>query len=446
MGRVKFYILSLLAALSFSCTKITTEFSSNVPSFQKLYGVDYEDEETVTIIEAYGGGYLAAGINEAVGDSASDICLMHLTPEGNLIENYIYGGFYYEDVHSIIKTSDGCYVLAGRSMSFSHTGSDVLVMKLSADLNVLWTKIFVGGSQDRALCIKELSDGNLIVAGATASYGAGSTELYLLKLSGSGGFLWARTFGGSGFDLAHSLALTDDGGFIITGWVSSSSNTQDIAVLKVSGEGSITWQKAYGGPGNELSFWIEPSGSNRFVISGSTDSYGSGATDALLLNINGNGNINWCRVYGGGLRDEARSVKRAFDGGYVIAGYTFSSGAGDGDVFFIKLNSQGFLQSANTYGESLFDIAYSIIASSDGGYLMPGSTVLPAYGKTDVRIIKTSGIGGSCGSRSFTSVSEDNYNISVTEMNLIVTSPQPIVLTPVLVRNTFPAKETGLCN
>lgn len=442
MGKIKLYILILSAVMLCGCSKVITNYNAGGSSFQKLYGVDYEDEETVTIIEAYGGGYLAMGINEAVGDSMSDVCLMQLSEEGTLIANYIYGGHYYEDAHCIIKTSDGNYVIAGRSMSYSHTDSDVMVMKLSADLSVMWTKIFVGASTDRALSIKELNDGGFIVAGATGSFGAGSTDIYILRLTSSGDPVWARTFGGSGYDLAHSLVLTEDG-FIAAGWVSSSSNTQDIAVLKISNEGDIIWQKSYGGIRNELGFSMESSG-EKYVITGYTDSHGSGASDALLLNINSNGSVNWCRVYGGGLREEGRSLKRTFDGGYVISGFTFSSGAGDGDAMFLKLNSQGSLQSASTYGEQLFDIAYYILPVSDGGYIMPGSTVLP-NDKSDVRIIKTSGMGGNCGSRSFNSISESSYNISVTETNLIVTSPQPLVLSPVIVRNTFPAVETSLC-
>jgi hypothetical protein len=148
-----------------------------------------------------------------------------------------------------------------------------------------------GKNDDRGYSIIQTTDGGYVVAGSTESLGAGGKDVYVIKLNGAGNLQWTRTIGGESDDIGNSIIQTTDGGY---------------------------------------------------ALAGTTRSFGSGSDDVYVVKLDGSGNIQWTRTIGGGENyDEGYSIIQTTDGGYAVAGFTSSFGAGGSDVYVVKLDGSG---------------------------------------------------------------------------------------------------------
>jgi hypothetical protein len=151
----------------------------------------------------------------------------------------------------------------------------------------------------------QTSDGGYIVVGAT-SFGLGflgggwAYDFWVLKLDSQGNIQWQKTYGGWSYDDVVRVRQTSDGGYILGGFTQSfGSGPQDMLVIKLDSQGNIQWAKTYGGMGYELGGYIIQTQDGGYIVSGSTTSFGAGGWDLLVLKLDPNGNIQWAKTYGG---------------------------------------------------------------------------------------------------------------------------------------------------
>jgi hypothetical protein len=132
-----------------------------------------------------------------------------------------YGGVESDCGQSVTQTADGGYVVAGYTNSFGAGWSDVYLIKTNASGDTIWTRTFGGAGQDHGYSVTQTTDGGYIIAGLTTSFGAGGSDVWLIKTDASGDTLWTRTYGGTYDDYGYSVRQTIDGGYIITGFTAS---------------------------------------------------------------------------------------------------------------------------------------------------------------------------------------------------------------------------------
>jgi uncharacterized delta-60 repeat protein len=272
-----------------------------------------------------------------------------------------YGGADNDLAQSIQQTSDGGYIIAGSTVSFGAGSADFWVLKLNSDGNIgtpgTWEKRYGGADSDYARSIQQTSDGGYIVAGQTYSSGAGGGDFWVLKLDSDGNIgtpgTWQKTYGGAGYDCANSIQQTSDGGYIVAGPTSSfgaGARASDFWVLKLDSDGNIgtpgTWQKTYSGihvDGGPYSIYQTSDGG--YIVTGYTMSFGDfGNSDFWVLKLKSDGTVSWQQRYGGADGDSANSIQQTSDGGYIVAGSTDSFGAGDYDLWVLKLRSNGTIE------------------------------------------------------------------------------------------------------
>jgi hypothetical protein len=205
-----------------------------------------------------------------------------------------------------------------------------------------------------------------------------------------------KSFGGSQNEFAFDIHQTSDGGFIVAGQaasndgnVSGNHGDEDFWVIKLNKNGSIKWEKALGGTEDEKAFSVQETKDGGFIVAGEA-SFSSGQVtgnhgtlDVWVVKLDVNGNLLWQRSLGGSNRDFANSIQQTTDGGYIVAGGSFSN---DGDVtvhhgpniyadyWILKLNSGGNIQWQRSYGGSKGDIAMSVRQVNDDGYIVAGNS------------------------------------------------------------------------
>lgn len=197
-----------------------------------------------------------------------------------------------------------------------------------------------------------------------------------------------------------------------------------------------------------------------YLFSGLTDSYGAGGYDAMLVKVDGNGDPEWSRTFGGNGDDLGNALRRAPSGGFVLAGHTESYGFGDFDAFLMKVDSAGNLKWAKHYGGSGDDRAMKLEVTTDGGFIMAGESRSFGPGDRDLYLIKTDSIGTSgCHEGSFSpSVNSPSLNLNaggsmatqndVNDPSTVVNKPDDslnVLCKSVPGYTVRPANDTGIC-
>jgi len=434
----------ILALLSVSLVALFTEYAyAQVVKFAKTYGGTNEDRVS-SVQQTSDGGYIVAGHTRSFGAGEYDFFLIKTDANGNVQWVKTYGSNNWDRALSVQQTSDGGYIVGGVISPVTPTIDDILLIKIDANGNVQWAKTYVEiTNDDEARSVQQTSDGGYIVAGATQSFGAGSTDVFLMKIDANGNLQWAKTYGGQNWDGVSSVQQTSDGGYIVAGETVSfgDGSSSDFFLIKTDANGNVQWAKAYGGSGDDHAFSVRQTSDGGYIVAGYTRSFGAGNWDIFLIKTDANGNVQWAKTYGGSGDDHAFSVRQTSDGGYIVAGYTRSFGASNWDIFLIKTDANGNVQWAKTYGGSNEEKAYFVQQTSDGGYIVAGETRSFGAGNLDIFLIKTDANGniGSCGIVRNVTPTVTTPSVRVTEasptvysVSLTVNSVSPTITSPTL--------------
>ena len=293
-----------------------------------------------------------------------------------------YGPKGAEEMESVIATPDGGILVAGLSSSFgSGDGGDALLVKLRADGGVEWAKTYGGEGEDMALDVKAVPSGGYIVVGWTESFGAGSTDCWLLRLDDYGNVQWSKAYGGPEAEQAVKVDMLPGGDYVVAaGTTSFGAGGADYWVLRVRQDGEVVWQKAYGGPNDDapINAYGEQVvravvGADGNIVVGSVSlSFGKGGGDVWVLKLDqADGTPIWQYAYGGPDEDSNWMLTRATGGGYLFSGSLYDVDKDESDTWVVKLSEDGAIVWQKTLGlPKVFDEALYHIPLADGGVLV----------------------------------------------------------------------------
>ncbi|AGB50740.1 PDK repeat-containing protein (plasmid) [Methanomethylovorans hollandica DSM 15978] len=357
------------------------------------------DDSANSVQKTSDGGYIIAGTTSSYGAGGFDAWLIKVDSSGNQIWNKTFGGTLDDKANSVQKTSDEGYIIAGTTSSYGAGGSDAWLIKVDSSGNQSWNKTFGGTLDDSANSVQKTADGGYIIAATNSSYDSIMGAAWLIKVDSNGNQQWNNTFfktDDSNTDYqASSVSQTSEGGYIIAGWVEMPAANDNFWLSKVDSSGNQIWSKTYNGfaGGYDQAHSVQQTSEGGYILAGVAGGDMGDPDAAWLVKTDSNGNITWDKRFGGGNETDvsgcAYSVQLTGDGGYIIAGTTRSYGAGSEDnAWLIKVDSNGNQQWNKTFGETLDDSANSVQQTSDGGYIIAGETMSYGAGSEDAWLIK----------------------------------------------------------
>lgn len=407
------YVFSLNVKLIFGCFILvcsTPLLAQPNIEWQKCLGGSGVDEAR-QIQPTTDGGYIVTGKTLSNDGDVSgnhgvnDFWVVKLDSTGAIDWQKTYGGSNHDRSYSIDQTADGGYVVAGHTasnngdVSGNHGDLDCWVLKLSSLGAIEWQKTLGGSDWDEAWSVRQTTDGGYIVAGRTRSNDGdvsgnhGAFDFWVTKLDNLGAIEWQKCLGGSADDYGYSVRQAMDGGYIVAGETASLDGDvtglhggSDYWVVKLDVVGSIAWQKTYGSPSFDSPNEIYPTHDGGYVIVGLVSGNNGDVTghhggfDYWVVKLDELGKIQWQKSLGGSDRDYGQSVQQTSDGGYVIAGFTYSTDGdvigNDGvvDIWVVQLTSEGEIRWQKALGGTGGERAYSVQQTTDGGFVLVGFT------------------------------------------------------------------------
>ncbi len=283
-------------------------------------------------------------------------------------------------------------------------------------------------TNEKAYSVEQTSDNGYIITGIK------EFDAWLIKTNSNGIEQWNRTFGGIGYAQTNSVRQTSDGGYILVGMISP-KRSGDIDLynawlIKTDSNGIEQWNKTFGGAGNDYAYSVQQTSDGGYIVAGMTNLW-PGKNVGLLIKTDAKGDEVWNKTYespsdGDGLREEINgvvqqandiisSVRQTSDGGYILAGTSslgLSIRKGRDDVWLIKTDSKGNEQWNKTFGGDSYDRGGSVQQTSDRGYIITGTTASYGAGISDAWLIKTDSKGNEQWNKTFGGAGND-YAYSV---------------------------------
>ncbi len=309
----------------------------------KTYGgTDTDWGESVQ--ECTSGGFIIAGWTYSFGAGSQDVYLIRTNSDGDTMWTKTYGGTDTDGGLSVQECANSGFIIAGKTESFGAGSNDVYLIRTNADGDTLWTKTYGGTSGDYGESVQECASGGFIIAGYTWSFGAGKSDVYLIRTNSDGDTMWTKTYGGTDTDWGLSVQECAGSGFIIAGGTESfGAGYSDVYLVRTNADGDTLWIKTYGGTNSDYGESVQECAGGGFIIAGMTGSFGANpdTTDVYLIRTDADGDTLWTKTYGGTDNDWGYSVRECAGGGFIIAGMTGSFGAGYSDVYLIRVGPEG---------------------------------------------------------------------------------------------------------
>src|SRR3990170_1614159 len=342
-----------------------------------------------SVVQTRDGGYAIVGGTQSYGAGNLDAWLVKTDWTGNVMWSKTYGGAGDDEAYSVIETIYGEYALAGYTHSQGAGKADFWLAKTDGFGNLQWSRTYGGAGGDFGESVVQTAEDGYAIAGRTDSLDTGNYDFWLVKTDYNGNMQWNRTYGGMLSYMAYSLVKTSDEGYALTGFTRSFSGYSDFWLVKTDSNGNAQWNRTYGVGNENIAYSVIQTQDGGYAVAGrgGTVSRSSG----VLLKTDSNGIQQWIKSYPKGYSSETYSVVQADDGGYALAGVSesYDPWMGGDDFYFVKTDFSGNVIWSKIYGGTGPDWAQSVVETGDGGNVLAGITYSPGAGDADFWLVKT---------------------------------------------------------
>lgn len=416
------------------------------------------------MIETSTGDYVMAGFTDNAGLGSLDTMLTKYDADRQVIWSKSWGGSSNESLRDVIE-ADGGYVAVGNTSSFGAGGADGLIIKYDSDGQPAWNKVIGGTGGEFFESVVEVPGEGYVITGWTNGYGAGGSDMIIIKIDLTGQPLWTATWGGSGNERGNGVIRTADGGFAVA---CQTTNPSEACLVKYSSTGAVDWARTWGNNGTSAEIFesVTELSDGSLVAVGATNSYGSGGQDAAVVKFSSTGSVLWDRTWGSVGLEVANGAITTSGDQIVITGETASYGAGQSDVSIFQFDASGNNNWSRTWGGAGVEYGSDIALTVDGGFIVSGETEGFGAGGEEAFFIKTDSLGDTtdCGSScssvsgattaafagtltpamTTTNPAMTTTNASASQVSAELTETQITIIPSVAVGNPLAAQDTGI--
>jgi hypothetical protein len=360
------------------------------------------------------GGFFAGGASyNSPNDLASfDVSLTKLDAGGDVQWQKTFGGTDRDIAYSTITTSDDGFLMVGSTSSFGAGSDDFLLLKLDSSGNIQWQKTYGSSQSDIAYSAAQTPDGGYIVAGTTGFLG-GSSHFWILKLNSAGDYEWQRILGDFNLsEFAATITATSDGGYILAG--NSPSGGWQTILIKLNSNGNPQWKKFYQ-PGGVAVVGqypvIHETSDGGFAVL--TQTWTNSIFGLGFFKVNSAGNLQWLKVFELTQFTNIRDFNVTSDDGFILVGENTDS-APTPITWLVNLDSSANVQWEKIYDTNGLDEIHSITELSDGSYIAAGMNRPTGAGFGNLWVMKLDSTGDIDSSCSF-----------INDISIAPTSPTP---------------------
>jgi len=384
---ILFFIMITILFIAGSCSK---DRQGPGIEWEKTYG-GTDADWFLSVSEASDGGYIMAGYTNSYGAGSWDMYIIKTDENGNEQWSKTYGGVDNDQARSMIQTEDGGYIIIGHTCSFGAGGADIYLIKTNSNGDSLWTRTYGGSGDEFACSITKTVDNGYLIAGQTNSFGSGGDDIWVIKINNNCDTVWTKTFGGTDKEFCRSIQQTSDGGYIIGGVTRSfGAGSDDIYVIKIDENGNKLWDRTYGEWWQEWGS-VQQTSDGGYMIIGFSNSFGGdeNVNDIYLIRIDDGGDTAWTKVYDNYAWDNPMKFLQTPDDYFIAVGFAGRFNDPNNDVYLMKFDKLGNLVWDRTFGGSGWEWGMAVMSTSDGGYIIAGCTDSFGAGSGDCYLIKT---------------------------------------------------------
>ncbi|MFC2170366.1 T9SS type A sorting domain-containing protein [Calditrichota bacterium] len=368
---------------------ISPAFSQLDSLWSYTYGGRYS-ESCCTLIQTADQGFALAG--DITVSPYRHFQLIKTDSAGNQDWIKSYGALRYSYYcYSAIQTLDDGFVLVGASYTpGGESDYDYLLIRTDSDGDTLWSKKYGGTGGDYCSSVIQTPDSGFVLAGYSWSFGAGYSDAWLLKVSSNGDSIWSVTFGDIYNDYCNSMIFTKDSCIVFAGefLYPDSSGMQDFWLVKIDNSGRLIWSRTYDVGELDMTRSVIQTADSGFVIVGSISPIENFDADWLVLKTNSTGDSLWSQTFGGSENDYCNSVIQTADGGFMLAGDTWSFSRGYSDTWLIETDTYGDSLWSKTFGGTNSDDCRSLVQTNDNCLALAGGTNSFGEGDYDFWLLK----------------------------------------------------------
>lgn len=354
-----------------------------------------KDDEAVTVRAASDGGYYLVGNTKSQGKGGSDVYLVKTDASGKILWEKTYGGAKDDFGWGLRILRDGDLLITGFSDSEGNGKDDVMVIRCDKNGDQKWIKYFGGQYDDRSWEVIESKNGNIVIA---AEYSIADNKAnidgWLLILDSDGKQVSSTKYGYSSdndkVDRLFSVVEDNDGGFIMSGFTNSAgAGDYDVLVIKADQQGKEQWRKTFGGSRFDVGHTIKLLDGKGYMVCGYTRSARSnGKGDVYLLQLERTGKILKERSFGEENEERTLTFAPRPDGGFVLLGYAELTST-NWDAILIEVDNDLNQVNSKKIGKDLLDTGGHNILCVENDYVFTGYITKPGYNK-DIYLTRTS--------------------------------------------------------
>ncbi|MFC1535703.1 PQQ-binding-like beta-propeller repeat protein [Candidatus Neomarinimicrobiota bacterium] len=307
-----------------------------------------------------------------------------------------YGGLESDFGYAVAQTNDGGFVVTGSTKSFGAGSWDIWLLKINENGDTTWTRTYGGNSTEAGHFIEQSMDSSYVIAGYTSSYGAGGYDGWLIRVNTDGDTLWTKTFGDSSDNFISAAAATLDGGYILTGRHGNWPE-QELWLLRTDRSGNLIWEKVIHGHDPSGGLSVQELSSGGFIVAGYDGQWSAALQDYVLdywlLRLAASGDTVWTRRYGLDSMDEYPEYVQELGDEFVIIGTKWAPpNHSTNEIWQIRTSLEGELLSETYYSDSSGFSVSSALCSPDKRCTIVGETFGAEPGH-DLLILQTNSDG-----------------------------------------------------